>query len=83
MHTHGTHATTSIIRANQTNECMLGIPRWDFHWQGSYEFSQPKVVNPGDQLSVECHWANGGATDLNWGETTEDEMCLSSYYVTQ
>jgi len=83
MHTHGTQATTSIIRANKTNECMLTIPRWDFHWQGSYGFTTPKVVSPGDQLSVECHWANGGKTALNWGETTEDEMCLSSYYVTQ
>jgi hypothetical protein len=84
MHTRGTHATTSIIRAgSQTDECMLSIPRWDFHWQGSYAFSAPKTVNPGDQLSVECHWANGGATDLYWGETTEDEMCLSMYYVTQ
>ena len=84
MHTHGTHATTSIIRAGtQANECMLDIPRWDFHWQGTYSFGAPKVVNPGEQLSVECHWANGGATALNWGETTEDEMCLSVYYATQ
>jgi hypothetical protein len=83
MHTHGTHATTSILRKDQTTECMLDIPRWDFHWQGSYGLSLPKVVNPGDQLSVECHWANGGTSALNWGETTEDEMCLAIFYATQ
>jgi hypothetical protein len=61
---------------------MLDIASWNFHWQGSYGFSQPKTFNPGDQLYLECHWNNMGSTDKNWGETTEDEMCLSVFYAT-
>jgi mono/diheme cytochrome c family protein len=83
MHTRGTHAVTSIARSGGANECLLDIERWNFHWQGSYGMVQPKQFNPGDKLSLECHWANDGAVDINWGEGTGDEMCLGTYYVTQ
>jgi mono/diheme cytochrome c family protein len=84
MHTHGTHAITQILRGSaDPDECMLDIHDWDFHWQGTYPFSTPKVVNPGDKISLECHWNNPGDTELNWGETTEDEMCLGVYYATR
>jgi hypothetical protein len=83
MHTHGTHARTTIEHKDGTSECMVDIPKWDFHWQGTYAFSQPKTFKPGDALNVECHWSNLSPTALNWGETTEDEMCLSLIYATQ
>jgi len=83
MHTRGTRATTRIERAGGGEECMLDIGKWNFHWQGSYAFEEPKRVNPGDKLSLECHWNNPDATDLNWGEGTGDEMCLAIYYATQ
>ena len=84
MHTRGTHADLSIIHADGTKECMLDIPSWDFHWQGEYSFTQPKTFASGDQLYLECHWDNSGSpVDRNWGEGTDDEMCLGSFYVTQ
>jgi hypothetical protein len=83
MHTRGTHAVTKIERAGGGEECMLDIPRWNFHWQGSYGFEAPKTFHPGDKLSLECHWNNSGDSDLNWGEGTGDEMCLSIFYATQ
>lgn len=83
MHTRGTSAVTSITRAGGAKECLLDIERWNFHWQGAYSLMQPKQVNPGDQISLECHWANTDAMDVNWGEGTGDEMCLGTYYVTQ
>jgi hypothetical protein len=83
MHTRGTHAETHIERQDGTKECMLDIPKWNFHWQGNYDFKAPKVYQPGDKLSLECHWNNTDATDLNWGEGTGDEMCLGVYYITE
>jgi hypothetical protein len=83
MHTRGTKATTKIERSGGGEECMLDIGQWNFHWQGSYSFDKPKTFNPGDKLSLECHWNNPDATDLNWGEGTGDEMCLAIYYATQ
>jgi copper type II ascorbate-dependent monooxygenase-like protein len=95
MHQLGTHGSLRIDRADGTSECMLDIPQWNFHWQGSYTFAQPKTLNPGDKLSVECHWDNsaenqpvvGGVKmppqDVTWGEGTFDEMCLGTFYITQ
>ncbi len=95
MHTLGTSAKLSIMRQGGAEECMLEIPRWNFHWQGSYGFAQPKIMNPGDQLFLECHWDNspknqpsiGGKQqmpkDVFWGEGTTDEMCLGGFYMTE
>jgi hypothetical protein len=83
MHTLGTHAVTRIDRAGGQEECLLQIDDWSFHWQGGYDFAEPKELAPGDQLSLECHWNNPRPMDVNWGETTEDEMCLGVYYATE
>jgi hypothetical protein len=87
MHTRGTRATAEIWRAgNSANkDCLLNIPRWDFHWQGQYRLSQSKTVRPGDRLAVECRWDNtgAGAKDIYWGEGTADEMCLGTFLITQ
>jgi hypothetical protein len=85
MHTRGSWARMDIERRTGAKECMLHVPRWDFHWQGSYGFAQPKVVKPGDRIALECHWDNSqpGARDVEWGEGTEDEMCLGSFLMTQ
>jgi hypothetical protein len=84
MHTRGTHARVNVQRADGSTECLLDVPRWDFHWQGSYALQDKVTFNPGDQMYLECHWDNSaGTTDVNWGEGTGDEMCLTGFYVTQ
>jgi hypothetical protein len=84
MHTHGARARTSITRAGGAgDECLLDIPSWDFHWQGSYGLAAPARFHPGDALALECHFDNPGATDLHWGEGTADEMCLGVFYATE
>jgi hypothetical protein len=84
MHTLGTHGRLEVLRQGGTTQCLLDIPRWDFNWQNAYQFQEPKVVRPGDQLSIECHWNNSapGARDVNWGDGTQDEMCLGVFYIT-
>ncbi len=85
MHTLGSQGSLSIERAGGGEECLLDIPDWDFHWQGLYDFSEPRVVAPGDAIALECRWDNSapGAVDVAWGEGTEDEMCLGLFYMTQ
>lgn len=87
MHTRGTHAKTEIWRGGSASnkDCLLDIPAWDFHWQSNYLFSQPKTLQPGDVLALECHWDNTGPTAKNiaWGEGTGDEMCLGTFFITQ
>lgn len=83
MHTRGTHARTEIHGAGGASQCLLEIPSWNFHWQGSYELATPATLSPGDSLYLECHWDNAGPTDINWGEGTGDEMCLGTFFITQ
>ncbi|WP_437503789.1 monooxygenase [Sorangium sp. So ce1099] len=94
MHTLGSRARLEIERADGSSECVVDIPRWNFHWQGGYKLVEPKVLNPGDRLSLECHWDNTPENqpiidgqprvprDVVWGEGTNDEMCLSTFYMT-
>jgi hypothetical protein len=72
---------------------LLDIPSWNFHWQGTYQLAQPIRVNPGDKVNLACHWDNSQANqpsvngqqlppkNVNWGESTTDEMCLGLMYV--
>ena len=97
LHQHllGSRSKVEILHDDAPNECLLDIPRWDFHWQRSYGFTQPKVFRPGDRLNVECHWDNsaeaqpvidgikGLSKDVNWGEGTGSEMCLAVLYITE
>jgi hypothetical protein len=95
MHTRGTTAVTQITRGGGGTDCLLDIPSWNFNWQGAYALAQPTPFNPGDQLYLECHWNNTAANqpyvngvqatpmNINWGETTEEEMCLGLLYLTQ
>jgi hypothetical protein len=84
MHTRGRRARLEIQHADGTKDCMLDIEKWDFHWQGAYAFTQPKTYLPTDQLYLECHFDNSDSTvERNWGEGTDDEMCLGGFYVTQ
>ncbi len=85
MHTLGSWGKMEIERKSGATECMLRIPRWDFHWQSSYTFAEPKVVKPGDRIALECHWNNSlpNANYVEWGEGTSDEMCLGTFLMTQ
>lgn len=83
LHTLGKRASTRLDRADGTSECHIDIPRWDFHWQRNYTFKTPRELVPGDKVHLECHWDNPGDQEANWGEGTNDEMCLAPYYVTE
>lgn len=91
QHLRGTRNRLDVQRASGAKECLLDIERWDFHWQGTYTLKTTKRVEMNDSISLECHWDNSPANqpdglaprDLNWGEGTNDEMCLGFLYITQ
>lgn len=94
MHGRGVRGTLTVQHADGSTECALQIDDWDFHWQDNYRMKTPVVVQPTDSLSIECHFDNSGArqplvggvplpvSDVNWGEGTQDEMCLGLFYAT-
>ena len=94
MHNLGVSQRSEITHEDGSKTCLLDIPDWDFSWQGAYHFSEPIPFGEGDSLSMTCSWDNSANNqqiidgealdpiDVQWGEGTTDEMCLSGFYVT-
>lgn len=78
MHTKGVR----ISLRGPSNECLIDIPRWDFHWQGQYFRSSPFTLARGDAVNLSCTWNNPTTSPLRWGEGTDDEMCFAYVYAT-
>jgi len=82
MHQIGQSASLVRIQDDGTETCLLDIPDWDFHWQGSYELAEPLSMDRGDTVRLSCSFDNTGAEDVAWGEGSSDEMCLGLATVT-
>lgn len=93
MHQLGTRGELSLIRADGTRECLLRIDDWRFEWQETYLLKTPIVMQPGDQLYLECHYDNTAGHqivvdgerrepgDVVWGDRSEDEMCIGNFLI--
>jgi hypothetical protein len=84
MHTRGTSIRLEINPDQPNSQIAIDIPRWDFHWQGVYQFVEPIAIQRGDTIRITCTWDN--TRDPNpryilWGEGTQDEMCLTYFTV--
>ena len=78
MHTLGTQGRISILEEDE-EQCMLEIPKWDFNWQDSYGFMEPKVFEPGQQLRLECTWDNSAANQPFVSVDTDGDGNPDSY----
>jgi hypothetical protein len=79
MHTLGKSVRVENL---QTGQCLVNIPRWDFHWQQLYFFEQPVLAAAQSTLKLTCTWDNYTDLPVTWGEGTEDEMCINYVYST-
>lgn len=81
MHTRGKRA----LIQRESGECLIDIPKWDFHWQDFYFTDSPTGIplSKGDKLTFTCTWDNPTANTVRWGESTSDEMCIAYFYVSQ
>jgi hypothetical protein len=82
-----------LVHADGAAQCLLHIPRWDFHWQSVYTLKTPVAARAGEHVRVTCSWDNsdahqplvGGqraaAREVRYGEGTGDEMCIGSLAV--
>ena len=91
MHLIGKEQIVTEINNDGTEECVLSIPDWDFNWQQSYRFLEDDLVDlePNESLELMCSFDNSPEnqpiidgeqkepTDVEWGDGTLDEMCLS------
>jgi len=79
MHTKGKKIS---LTGGPANDCLVDIPRWDFHWQTQYFRKTPVQLPSGSKLSINCTWDNPTASTVRWGEGTSDEMCFAFVYAT-
>lgn len=83
MHTLGRSLRVEYTAANGTTQCLVDVPRWDFHWQQLYLYESPLRISPGGQVKLTCSYdTRERNTPVTWGEGTQDEMCLNYFYVT-
>lgn len=81
MHTLGRNLQVTAQRGSE-NMCLLDVPRWDFNWQQAYWYESPIRVSSSDEITISCTWSTMEREEVvTWGEGTQDEMCLSFFYV--
>jgi hypothetical protein len=78
QHLLGRSIELDVLRADGSQQCVLRIPRWDFHWQSIYRLKEFFTLKAGDQLRLRCKFQNDRDTAVHFGEGTEDEMCFAS-----
>ncbi len=95
MHNLGKTARTTLRRADGTEQVIIDIRDWDFNWQSNYDLAEELLVQPGDWFELTCSWDNSAENqvivdgvqqaprDVDWGDGTGDEMCLTNLYVTK
>ncbi len=71
---------------------LIRIDRWNFNWQGVYDFLEPVALPAGTVIQMLAHFDNSDDNSSNpshpprivrWGEQTTDEMCLGFLQVTR
>ena len=94
MHNIAETGRVTLIRENGTEQVIIDIRDWDFNWQTTYGLAREVLVTPNDRVRLECSWDNSAANqypingvkpaprDVDWGDGTGDEMCLTNFLMT-
>jgi hypothetical protein len=57
-----THREGGPPTTEPQRECLIEVPRWDFHWQRGYSYDAPVQMLPtvmkGDQIHLRCRYDN-------------------------
>jgi hypothetical protein len=81
-HVRGTAAQYVAQYPDGREEILLSVPRYDFKWQTTYEFTTPKLLPKGTKVTYSTTYDNSTQNKSNpdpnievrWGEQTWQEM---------
>jgi peroxiredoxin len=84
MHLRGKDFHYEVIYPDGKKETLLNMPRYDFNWQTSYVFVEPKLLPQGTTLHCTAHFDNSADNPANpdptkpvrWGDQTWEEMMI-------
>ena len=87
MHFRGKSMRATAIYADGTREELIDIPKYDYAWQLSYTWKEPKFIPAGTRLFVEGAFDNSEDNPMNpdpsrlvpWGQMSEDEMFFGAF----
>ncbi len=87
MHLRGKSFRYTATYPDQSEEILLDIPHYDFNWQNSYVFKEPKLMPAGTKLTCVAHYDNSAAnlsnpdptTAVRWGDQTWEEMMIGYF----
>mgnify|MGYP005850544947 CR=1 FL=1 len=94
MHQLGRSIRLEVVRADGSRTCLLHVPRWDLHWQGTFRLARPVGIAPGDEIELTCTWDNSPEhqpiveghrrppREVRYGPGADDEMCFAGGIVT-
>lgn len=87
MHLRGKAFRYEVTYPDKSEEILLDVPHYDFNWQNSYEFKQPKLLPAGTKLTCVAHYNNSSSNLANpdptqsvrWGDQTWEEMMIGYF----
>lgn len=91
MHLIGTQIKAYGLNSSGDTQKIISIPNWDFHWQRTYTFFNPQIIQSGttlwaegvyDNTSNNINNPNSPPIGVSKGEGTTDEMMLVYFWYT-
>ncbi len=90
MHLRGKSFLYTAHYPDGNTETLLDVPHYDFSWQNSYVFTEPKKMPAGTRIHCVAHfdnskenWANPDPTaTVRWGDQTWEEMMIGYFDMT-
>ena len=87
MHLRGKSFRFEAEYPDGTREILLDVPKYDFNWQLSYDFAEPKLIPKGTYLHCTAHFdnsedniANPDPTEaVTFGDQTWEEMMFGFF----
>jgi hypothetical protein len=87
MHFRGKSMRATAIYADGTEEELIDVADYDYAWQLSYTWKEPKFIPAGTRLFVEGAFDNSADNPMNpdpsrdvpWGQMSEDEMFFGAF----
>ena len=82
MHYRGTDANFKLIYPDGVTEEILNVPNYQFNWQKTYDFKEPKFVPAGTEMVFRATFDNSEmnpsnpdpSDEISWGEQSWQEM---------
>jgi hypothetical protein len=93
MHLLGVGMKFVLNPGTATQQTLLDVTDYDFHYQRGYDLAKPVPVGPGDTIGITCTYDSARELQLpilrrvpphfvTWGDGSTDEMCLGLIFMT-